>query len=388
MCKSTPLILLLFLSFFFNGAVSAAETAERAPQLQPTTASQTLPIAPQLPEALASNAPALPRLTPATTYFPILPFEAGDDAVPQIIPLASNIPLEGDHKGLRHVILVIHDYTRDAGAALSLLNSLAGADGSNTLIVAPQFLLDIDIARFGDQLPEHGQMFARWPLDAWQSGGDSVVTRQKGISSFTAIDLLLLYLSDKKIFPDVEAVTLLGYGTGGDFVQRYAALGHAPDLLDEQHIPTQFIVANPSSYLYFTAQRPKGGRDGFTTPDVTKCPSYNAYPYGMENLNNYARRVGASAIRLRYITRSMIYLSGDKVSQSDPFPDMSCSALLEGPDRSSRAVNYALYLNIIFGDAIGKLQKFIVVPKTGNDIGALLGSKCGMSALFADGQCR
>ncbi len=48
---------------------------------------------------------------------------------------------------------------------------------------------------------------------------------------------------------------IAGHGMGGDFVQRYAAFGQAPDILEKEGIGVRFIVANPSSYLYFTASR-------------------------------------------------------------------------------------------------------------------------------------
>ncbi len=351
-------------------------------------------------DAAVDTLPAVVPVTPApitipapvTAYFPVLPLGAGEGAEPQLLPMLGNHALLEDHTGITRAIIVIHDYTRDANAAFSLLTTLAGPQNATTMILTPQFLLDTDIAHYAGQLPQGGKMFARWPLGGWESGGDSAASPpQKGISSFTALDLILLYLGEKKFFPDLQQIIVTGHGTGGDFVQRYAAMGQAPELLDRQHLPVRFVAANAASYLYFTASRmvvnKENGKQSFGSPDATACPTYNLYPYGLESLNEYGRRAGVNAVKLGYVSRAVIYLVGEQAALGDRMPDGSCAALLEGPDRVSRAMNYNLYLNMIFGEAAHKLQKFITIPKAGYDPAALFGSRCGLSALFSDGEC-
>ncbi|HEU0117604.1 MAG TPA: hypothetical protein VFR09_03125 [Alphaproteobacteria bacterium] len=355
MRKHTCLILTLFLAACFAFATAKAE--DSTPQM-------------------------------SVSYFPVLPYGAAPDAAPQLLPVASNHPFEGEHAGLTKAVIVIHDTSRDARATLAMISGLAGPENTTTMILAPQFLEDADLARFGGELPDNGKMFARWPLDGWQVGGDSVAQGQgKGISSFTALDLLLLYLGEKKFFPDLTQVVIAGHGAGGDFVQRYAALGQAPDILDQQHVNVRFIAANPSSYLYFTAARAQGGKQGFTTPDAAQCPVYNSYPYGLDSMNAYGHRVGPDAVRLRYITRNIYYLAGENAAKGDLLADTGCAAMLEGADRVNRTVNYDLYLTVAFGDAAHKLQKFRTVPKVGFQPAPVFASACGMAALFGDGEC-
>ncbi|MFY9288808.1 MAG: hypothetical protein WAO98_09950 [Alphaproteobacteria bacterium] len=322
---------------------------------------------------------------PPASYFPLLPLNGGPDAQAQFIPLATNHALEIDHPGLTQAVIVIHDFSRNASATLAMMTSLAGEASATTFIMAPQFLQDSDIMHYAGQLPDQGKMFARWPLDGWITGGDSL--GQKGISSFTAIDILLMYLSDKKFFPDLNQVVLVGHGAGGDFVQRYAALGQAPDSLDQHNINVRFVVANPSSYLYFTTSRAKSNRQGFGPADAAQCNSYNSYPYGLDNLNPYGRLVGPHAIKLRFVTRPIVYLLGEQAAQGDQLPDNSCAALLEGMERVARGLNYNLYLKVIFGDAINRLQRFIVVPKVGYEPAPLLGSPCALATIFGNGEC-
>ena len=351
------------------------------------------PAAPATPVGPATPAAPVVAAVPAATFFPVLPLDAPPDAPSQLVPVASSHPLDGGHVGIIRAIVTVHDASRDAGHALALITALAGTANSDTLILAPQFLIEPDVNRFADHLPGSGKQFARWPYDAqgmtWKTGGDSVsLAQQHGVSSFTVMDLLLLYLNDRQNFPDLRQIVVTGSGDGADFVQLYAAAGQAPELIDPRRINLRFVVVNAASYLYVTAGRPQAGH-GFTPPPdaATACPLYNAWPYGLEGLPPYARRIGANAIKLGYVSRPVAYLSGTAAGANDPAPDTSCAALAEGPDRAARAANYAQYLPSIFGDAALKLQSFATVPQAGSDPVAVYGSRCGMTQLFGDGQC-
>jgi len=344
--------------------------------------------APTLPPPEKINLSNQALATPAAGFFPILPFGAAEDLPPQLLPVATNHPLDSDHGKITRAVIVIHDLSRDAIGTAGMLTTLAGPHNQDTLIIAPQFLLESDIARFAEHLPNKGHDLTRWAWSSWADGGESTAwAPRKGISSFTAIDLLLVYLGDKKYFPDLKDIIITGYGAGGDFVQRYAAVGQALELLDPQITPVRFVAANPSSYLYFTPMRPNAGHPGFALPDKNKCPGYDDYKYGLDKLNPYARRLGANAIRLSYASRHIFYLIGEKAGMEDYFPDSSCAASLQGVDRVARARNYDDYLTTIFGEDVGKTQTFSIQPKAGDDPTALFSSGCGMSAVFGDGEC-
>ena len=322
-----------------------------------------------------------------TTYFPLLPYDAPPDAQPSLLPLASNIQLEGSHADITRGIIIIHDFSRDAGQSLATIMSLAGAQNDKTVILAPQFLLESDIARFAEKMPDKGRDFARWTLGGWGAGDNSLAQpAQKGISSYTAIDLMLMYLADPASFPDMKDIIVIGHGEGGDFVQRYAAAGQAPEVMGKQ-ISLRFAVLNASSYLYLTTVRPQKNRQGFAPPDDGTCKDFNQWPYGTDNLNAYAKRAGVNAIKMRFASRQVGYLVGENASKNDPAPDTSCAALLQGADRPSRAMNYDIYTGILYGEAATKKQNLLVEPNTGYDATALYGSKCGMTMLFGDGDC-
>jgi len=323
-------------------------------------------------------------------YFPVLPFGAANDASPQYIPLASNHDLLDDHSGAYRAIVFIHDISRNASESLAMLTTMAGTENETTLMLAPQFLLEIDITRFLPWLPEQGRNIARWAANhgsGWQTGEDSVARPpQKGISSFTAVDFILMFLSDRERFPNLKQIVIAGHGMGADFVQRYAAVGNAPSLLAKQGLPVHFLAANASSYLYFTRVRPGAGTGVFGLAEAPNCPSANDYPYGLGKLIPYARRAGGDTIRLRFPERRITYLLSEKIS-GDPYIDTGCEAMAQGKDRLSRGRNYERYLMMSFGDDARKTQSFAVVPNADYDPVSLLGSYCGMAVLFGDGRC-
>ncbi|MDD5586327.1 MAG: hypothetical protein PHY92_05140 [Alphaproteobacteria bacterium] len=341
-----------------------------------------------------------PRAGPATApvagmsrqYFPILPLSASQDAAPQLLPLFSNRDLGEDHSVVTRAIVFIHDLARNANEGLAMMTTLAGADNGTAMILAPQFPIEVDIARFAPYLPDEGRNVARWPVgrsSGWQSGEDSLARApQKGISSFTAMDLLLLYLADRRMFPGLQQIVVAGHGTGADFVQRYAAIGQAPDILEKQFLPLRFLAANASSYLYFTGVRPaSNGGPSFAMPDAAKCSGVNGYPYGLHGLNPYARRSGGNAIRLSYPGRQVMFLISEKIT-ADPYLDTDCAALAQGKDRLMRGRNYERYLTMSFGESARESQSFIMVRGAGYDPVALFGSYCGLAMLFGDGSCK
>ncbi len=328
--------------------------------------------------AVASDAP------PAPVFFPVLPFDAPENTSPSLVPLATNAPLKGDHTGITRAVIGIPDETRDAGHTESVLASLAGGLNSTTLILVPQFLLPSDISRYVSFLPDKGKDFAAWPMGAWALGGDSVATPpRKGISSFTVVDLLLMVLSDRRAFPDLHTITIVGYGMGGDFVQRYAAFSLAADAVAGQDIDLRYLVANASSYLYLTAKRPLGERKGFDLPDRIACAAYNTYPYGLEKFPAYAKRGGANAAKLNYGTRFVTYLS----APSPLTPDLSCAAQTQGADAVARSEHFKTYLHSLYGDLASRTHLFVVSHQPVSNDAELFSSPCGVATLFGGEGC-
>lgn len=334
---------------------------------------------------LAAGAAFAADAVPAAFYFPVLPAGAPKESAPQWVPLASTMRLDGAHAGVTRAIVVIHDETRDATAAMTTMAALAGEQNASTIIVAPQFLLPSDIVRFADQLPGRGKAFAAWQVTGWSKGDESMpVSGRRSVSSFAVVDLLLMILSDKSLFPDLNTLAVAGFGGGANFVQRYAAFNPADDVLEKQNIGIRYVVAGAGNFLYLTPSRFLGGRKGFGVPEAPDCPAYNAYPYGLEKLGDYARRRGANAAKVDYTSRLITYLSA---KAPDPFPESDCAALLQGLTSAERAERFRVYLQSVYGDHAGRTQVFAVAKEDKNDAATLFGSPCGITALFGDGAC-
>jgi hypothetical protein len=310
--------------------------------------------------------------------------------LPQFLPIASNHELAADQAFVKRAIVVVHDIARNANEALTTMTTIAGAENETTLIMAPQFPLEIDVARFAAFLPDKGRTIAKWPVSqkaGWQTGDESLAKPPlRSISSFTVMDLLLLYLGDTQRFPKLETIVLAGHGMGADFVQRYAAVGKAPDLISRQGLSVRYLVANASSYLYLTSVRPAANGRNFVMANVAACPGVTAYPYGLRQMTAYARRSGIDAIRLGYPERRVTYLFSENI-MSDPYLDNDCAATAQGKDRLARGRYYERYLTMSFGDSLLRTQAFAVVTGAGYDPVSLFGSYCGLSALFGDGTC-
>jgi hypothetical protein len=103
------------------------------------------------------------------------------------------------------------------------------------------------------------------------------------------MDKILTTLADKDRFPLLTWITLVGQSAGGQFVQRYAAGGRAPDAF--AGVTIGYVTANPSSYLYLNSYRPVAQNL------IESCPEYNNYKYGLDNRNEYFNELSDEQIR-------------------------------------------------------------------------------------------
>ena len=195
-------------------------------------------------------------------------------------------------------MVVIHGTLRNADvyfAGMKEAKRLAGEGGRRALVVAPQLLARVDLDTHG--LAASG--LAWWSLDGWKQGGLS--ESDPAISSFAAIDRVLDHLADRTRYPDLRSVVVAGHSAGGQIGHRYAVLGNADEKLARLGISLTHIVANPSAYLYLTPERPIGG-NRFVVPDLTGCPDYDDYKYGLARLPEH---FGAdlAALKSRYARR-------------------------------------------------------------------------------------
>src|SRR5205085_11822237 len=127
--------------------------------------------------------------------------------------------------------------------------------------VAPQFVTEADVTAhaLGPDMPI-------WTDSGWKQGDQSRTTTQlpadTAVSSFTVVDELVTALADRTRFPNLAEIVVAGHSAGGQLVHRYLAASSKEDSLRPSGIGVRYVVASPSSYLYFDTRRPIQDRPG------------------------------------------------------------------------------------------------------------------------------
>ena len=282
------------------------------------------------------------------------------------LPYYRNYSLSGG-TAITRAVVVIHGINRNAQDYFYSINRAATNVGvtDNTMIVAPYFQVEEDKREDRD---------AYWTdsgWNSWKDGGGAVAPA--GLSSFTVMDKILTTLADKDRFPLLAWITLVGHSAGGQFVQRYAAGGRAPDAF--AGVTIGYVTANPSSYLYLNSYRPVAQNL------IESCPEYNNYKYGLDNRNEYFNELSDEQIRRQYISRRVTYLLGSADVHRDPDFETSCAANAQGDTRFQRGCLYYRSIQKFFPSA---QHDMLIVPEVGHDHLAMFNSTQGKTAIFQD----
>ncbi|UOP12344.1 alpha/beta hydrolase [Pseudomonas palleroniana] len=265
-------------------------------------------------------------------------------------------------------LIIVHGRLRNAQTYLKSGEDAAAHAGvaSHTLVIAPQFLNELDVQR------NHlDKQVLRWHGNDWMAGELSTGPGQ--LSSYGALDQVIKHLGNRKLFPALKEIVVAGHSGGGQVVQRFALTGHDHPLLQTEGISLRYVVANPSSYAYFSPQRP-------VKFDVASCPSFNEWKYGMQHLPAYATGQGAEQLEQAYVSRDITYLLGQQdTDPNHPALDKSCEAETQGAYRLVRGHNYFDYLKTRHPQLSHKL---VEVPGVGHDGDKMFTSPEGEKVLF------
>lgn len=286
------------------------------------------------------------------------------------LPLYLSADWSKPQPDITRAVLVLHGRLRDADVyfrSAKTAQAAAGEVGKTTLMIVPQFLAEIDISAHGlspDTL--------RWSLEGWE-GGDTA-QGPVPLSSFDALDAILARLADAKLFPNLKQVVVAGHSGGAQVVQRYAIAGKSEATLTQRGIGVRYVVANPSSYAYFSAERPE--------PAIAAaCPRYNEWKYGMDARPNYLSAPSIAQLEKTYVARRVIYLLGTQdTNPNHAAIDKSCMAEAQGPYRYARGHAYAAVMQARDGGTPN--HSLWDVQGVGHDGNAMLTSSCGLAALF------
>ncbi|WP_175882699.1 alpha/beta hydrolase [Burkholderia sp. BCC0044] len=288
------------------------------------------------------------------------------------LPVYADHPLDQPAPDVTRVFIVIHGTLRNADAYYASGRKVveqAGATGAGTMVVAPQFLTRADVRAFS--LPAST---LAWTQEGWKGGEPA---RQPGpISSFAALDALLAHFADRSLYPSLSTVVVIGHSAGAQLLQRYAVAGREGDALARTGIAVRYVVANPSSYLYFDDERPNADALAGGT-----CPRATEWKYGLKSAPPYVASQDVRDLETRYVARHVVYLLGQ--ADTNPythFIDRSCAAMAQGPYRLARGLAYFDYLKKRHPDDLA--QQVVEVPGVGHDGLGMFTSACGLAVLF------
>jgi hypothetical protein len=282
---------------------------------------------------------------------------------------------EASDARVSRVVIVLHGRLRDADAyLLSAQRALAAADvnAADTLLLVPQFLASADVSAHG---LDHDTL--HWDWTSWMGGDDALGPAP--ISSFDILDSLVEMLADRSRFGALREVVIAGHSGGAQVAHRYAVVGHATALLERQGVHCRYVIANPSSYVYFDNRRPDG-KGGFSPVDEHVCADVDTWKYGIHQPPRYASSAAFDALEQRYVRSDVIYLLGE--ADCDPQHqalDRSCAAMAQGPHRLARGLAYFACLS---GRHPQLVHRCWQVPGVGHNGEAMFNSAEGLLALF------
>mmetsp|Transcript_3274 Transcript_3274/g.8858 ORF Transcript_3274/g.8858 Transcript_3274/m.8858 type:complete len:650 (+) Transcript_3274:80-2029(+) len=335
-------------------------------------------------------------------------------------------------------LISIHGIGRNAQDYFCSLKKIVEASElklNETIMVVPKFTYEVD-QRERHDLWWNGSR----PYGQWHIGGDSDVRSGTQMPSFEVLDQILVYLSNRKFFPCMKAINVIGHSAGGQTVMRYSMLTHllpSNEATEQTYlvgdsvrpgVTVQYVIANPSSYTYLDANRwsydcgtlaspegctepayqlylPQLGRRGWKekaklqpggfndpsyapwtpgTPFICQSPSFNDYEKGLDVTMSelpYLRYIGWHL--KRYPLRNIIFIVGQNDTCTDnnlPFcfascwkrnrkcartaMDMRCGAMLQGPNRNQRGLNFMRHLFFHYGQQVHKMY---VIPGAGHE---------------------
>lgn len=291
-----------------------------------------------------------------------------------LLPLYANVPWDEPQPGATRAVIIIHGAKRNAVdyyASGQKALATAGSDADHTILLVPQFLINEDIPARGLRAD-----VLRWQESDWMGGLPA--TGPAPLSAFAALDALLARLADPKAFPGLREVVIAGHSGGAQLVQRYAVVGNGAGALEARHIAVRYVVANPSSYLYFSAARPETA--------TTACPSVNRWKYGFDGGVPAYVTMPVEELERRYVQRDVVYLLGTAdVDPHHPALDTSCAAEAQGPYRYARGTGYFRMLQARDGASLK--HRLLEVAGVGHDGDRMFTSACGLAALFGRAGC-
>jgi len=289
-------------------------------------------------------------------------------------PIFASVDISQAQPGITRAVLLFHGLQRNADVYFAdalAAQRAAGPAAASAVMIAPQFLADFDAAAH-HLTPDT----LAWKGEGW-TGGEPAASPGP-ISSFEAIDAILRRLADRRLFPDLTVIVVAGHSAGGQIVSRYAVVGKAEEEL-RGHIAVHYAIANPSSYLYLTPERPE-------PVSASSCPNFDAWKYGFASGVPSYVTMSAAALEARFVKRRVTYLLGTAdIDPNHRVLDKSCAGAAQGPYRLARGHAFFNMLQRRHPDGLN--QTLHEVKGVAHDGGRMYGSVCGLAAMFGTAGC-
>ena len=291
----------------------------------------------------------------------------------EFVTYLSNMPTHQANGNIDTLILIVHgsDYNAETYYDTMEIETNALNVQTSTLIIAPHFKPTDDTTLEANEL--------NWTDEGWLRGDPAV--NDADVSSFAVIDEMVKLALNTQNFPNVKKVIITGHSAGGQLTQRYALGSRLEDQYPWIHF--RYVPANPGSYTYLNADRPVLTTQipsvAFGIPDNASTCDYNSYKYGLQNLNAYLSQVPVDFMTLEYLTRDVIYVLGESDTDPGDGLDQDCPAVVQGPYRFARGLNFKAYLDQEFPY---HTHRMLTVPGVSHTERGIYTSPNGISAVF------
>ena len=252
-----------------------------------------------------------------------------------------------------YAVIWIHGMNgASSDSAHALRKKLAGIkNGDSVYCIAPSFM---ESRHSNDPVMQDKTLL--WDRENWRGGGKA--SNGNGISSFTVIDMICGKLSDREKYPRLRHILIAGFSAGGQFVNRYIAVGRPPEA---EGLRYSFAVGAPSTYLYIDKRRFSNG--SFSVPG-TRDKTFNQWRDGLEQLPEYASGMSNGQIMKNLSTRYALYLIGSADTGKKNL-SMTPGAMLQGKNRHDRFIIFQQYVKLF--PQWQKCLRFKTVPGAGHN---------------------
>jgi pimeloyl-ACP methyl ester carboxylesterase len=262
------------------------------------------------------------------------------------------------------VVVVVHGALRDSDRYLASAQHAARMAGSDTLIVAPQFLAG------PDRTAGAPEAVLCWEVEGWKGGYPALGPAP--LSSFAAMDSLLAHVAPTP--GRDQDLVVFGNSAGGQFVNRYAAVGRGPDALAERGLRVRFVISNPSTYLYFNQDRPVAVPNG---------AHVNNWRYGLDGAPGYVDADPRRCLE-RYLGRDVTIVLGALDNDgASLLLEVSPAAMAQGANRFDRGVRYDQHVReLACAAGLPARHRLIQLAGVGHTAGDVLADEAVREVVF------